>query len=342
MGAGGSNTIARQTNAPSYDLPNESAIVSGLSNTISAPLAFIGAGSSNSVFQLSTVPVFDGSSAFIGAGYNNAVGGNFSSIVGGQLNTISADNAAIGGGYKNSVSGEYAWIGSGYGNVASGLNSTVGGGYSNVAIGQNATVPGGASNVASAWDTFAAGLGSSAVTSGSFVWSDYSTNRGLTSSAANQFLARAAGGFYLYSAADLNSGVRLAPGSGSWSSLSDRAAKTDVESVNNVAILAKVAWLPISEWSYSAQGNGVRHLGPMAQDFRTAFGLGEDDEHISAVDEEGVALAAIKALQAEIAEKDRQIAEMRRVADSNFARLERRLDVLEANSHGTNGVAPRS
>jgi hypothetical protein len=45
----------------------------------------------------------------------------------------------------------------------------------------------------------------------------------------------------------------------------------------------------------------------MAQDFHVAFGLGEDDKHISTVDEEGVALSAIKALQAEVAAKDREL-----------------------------------
>jgi predicted nucleic acid-binding Zn-ribbon protein len=34
----------------------------------------------------------------------------------------------------------------------------------------------------------------------------------------------------------------------------------------------------------------------MAQDFRAAFGLGDDDKHISSLDEDGIALAAIKAL----------------------------------------------
>jgi len=32
----------------------------------------------------------------------------------------------------------------------------------------------------------------------------------------------------------------------------------------------------------------------MAQDFRAAFDLGEDDKHISTIDEGGVALAAVQ------------------------------------------------
>jgi len=68
----------------------------------------------------------------------------------------------------------------------------------------------------------------------------------------------------------------------------------------------------------------------MAQDFRALFGLGEDEKHISAVDEEGVALAAIKALQAEVYEKKRQLAEIHRADEAKYVRLEQRPRCLEA------------
>ncbi len=68
--------------------------------------------------------------------------------------------------------------------------------------------------------------------------------------------------------------------------------------VDDAAVLRKVAALPVSEWSYTSE-RGVRHVGPMAQDFYAAFGVGEDDRHITSIDEDGVALAAIKALHAE-------------------------------------------
>jgi len=55
-------------------------------------------------------------------------------------------------------------------------------------------------------------------------------------------------------------------------------------------------------------------VGPTAQDFRAAFGLGEDDRHISTVDSEGVALAAIQALyrlsQQQAQELTRQLNEL--------------------------------
>jgi hypothetical protein len=60
------------------------------------------------------------------------------------------------------------------------------------------------------------------------------------------------------------------------------------------AILAAVVTLPIERWSY--KGESARHLGPMAQDFAAAFGLGADDRHIFPLDAGGVALAAIQGL----------------------------------------------
>jgi hypothetical protein len=75
---------------------------------------------------------------------------------------------------------------------------------------------------------------------------------------------------------------------------SDRNAKEAFESVDSRAILARMTRLPIERWSY--KGETVRHLGPMAQDFAAAFGLGTDDRHIFPLDAAGVALAAIQGL----------------------------------------------
>lgn len=102
---------------------------------------------------------------------------------------------------------------------------------------------------------------------------------------------------------------------------SDRSAKENVRPVDPVAVLDKVVALPMGEWNYR-RDPAVRHLGPMAQDFRAAFGLGPDDRHIATVDADGVALAAIQGLdrkleaseaglRRELAEKDRQIAELK-------------------------------
>jgi hypothetical protein len=77
---------------------------------------------------------------------------------------------------------------------------------------------------------------------------------------------------------------------------SDRNVKERFDAIDLRAALAAVARLPIERWSY--KGEPVRHLGPMAQDFAAAFGLGADDRHIFPLDAAGVALAAIQGLHA--------------------------------------------
>ncbi len=162
--------------------------------------------------------------------------------------------------------------------------------------------PGGYRNTASAAYSFAAGAFGTAAQEGAFVWSDGSNGSTvLSSSRAYQFLARASGGFTLYTNAGATVGAQLAAGSGTWASLSDRNAKTNIAPLDDSAVLAKVAAMPISRWSYKSE-HGVRHVGPMAQDFYAAFRVGEDDKHITSIDEDGVALAAIKALHAENAQ----------------------------------------
>ena len=98
---------------------------------------------------------------------------------------------------------------------------------------------------------------------------------------------------------------------------SDRALKEGFVPVEPRAILARVVALPLETWSY--RGEPARHLGPMAQDFAAAFGLGADDRRIHALDANGVALAAIQGLHAlveaqaaRLALLERQCAELRR------------------------------
>jgi hypothetical protein len=77
---------------------------------------------------------------------------------------------------------------------------------------------------------------------------------------------------------------------------SDRALKRGFESVDQNQVLERLAALPLSRWSYHTEGTQTLHLGPMAQDFKQAFGLGASDRTISKVDADGVAFAAIQAL----------------------------------------------
>ncbi|WP_299146602.1 tail fiber domain-containing protein [uncultured Tateyamaria sp.] len=81
---------------------------------------------------------------------------------------------------------------------------------------------------------------------------------------------------------------------------SDKNRKMAIEPVNPTEILAKVRDMPVAEWTYIHDAEeGIRHIGPMAQDFYAAFGTGASDTGISTLDSSGVALAAIQALSAE-------------------------------------------
>jgi len=68
--------------------------------------------------------------------------------------------------------------------------------------------------------------------------------------------------------------------------------------------------LPITSWDYDGQDESIRHIGPMAQDFYAAFNVGEDDMHITAIDADGVAPAAIEALHEENRMLRKKIAEL--------------------------------
>ncbi len=89
--------------------------------------------------------------------------------------------------------------------------------------------------------------------------------------------------------------------------ISDRSLKRDVESVDRFAILDTMSRLPISTWSYKSDPTGVRHMGPMAQDFKAAFGLGDTDRGYYSVDAHGVSIAAIQALYELTLEQSRRI-----------------------------------
>lgn len=106
---------------------------------------------------------------------------------------------------------------------------------------------------------------------------------------------------------------------GTFVSSSDRAAKTNIQPVNATEVLGKVAALPISRWNYK-RDDASAHIGPMAQDFYSAFAVGPDNKHITTIDEGGVALAAIQGLNQKLEAKEAEITELRRaVADLQAA-----------------------
>ena len=59
-------------------------------------------------------------------------------------------------------------------------------------------------------------------------------------------------------------------------------------------MLEAIESLPVYEWSY--RGEDRRHVGPMAEDFLAAFGLGNDPDSINLIDTTGTLMAATRAL----------------------------------------------
>jgi len=85
----------------------------------------------------------------------------------------------------------------------------------------------------------------------------------------------------------------------------DRDQKENFTPVDSQEVLERVSALPITRWNFKQET--APHLGPMAQDFYAAFGLGTDDKHIATVDADGVALAAIQGLDQKLKERDAEI-----------------------------------
>ncbi len=113
---------------------------------------------------------------------------------------------------------------------------------------------------------------------------------------------------------------------GTLNSGSDVNSKHGFEELDGAEVLSRVLSLPITEWSYKNDDASIRHIGPMAQDFHAAFGLGQSETTISVTDMGGISLAAIQALHAEVEEKDAKIDDL----EQRMAQLEAALLALQA------------
>ena len=257
---------------------------------------------------------------------------HYSTIGGGRLNIIhtNANYSSIGGGYNNTIQNYSirATIAGGQLNTiqSNAYYAAIGGGFNNLATGGNAVVPGGDYNVAGA-NSFAAGHRAKATHAGAFVWAD-STELDFTTTANNQFLIRANGGVGIgknnpATALDVNGTVTAT----AFNPSSDRNLKENFTGVSPAEMLDKVAGLKISRWNFRGDTT-TPHVGPMAQDFYAAFGLGTDERHIATVDADGVALAAIQGLNQKLEAKEAEITE-----------LKQRLEKLERLINQNNGGA---
>ncbi|TWT93769.1 tail fiber domain-containing protein [Stieleria varia] len=167
---------------------------------------------------------------------------------------------------------------------------------------------------------------------GSFVCSRSGTN-------GNEFVITADGRVTMGPGPAIN--FNLAPNgnlqiAGTLTQSSDKNLKTAFMSVDPLTILDRVASMPVQSWQFKFDEPELRHLGPTAQDFHAAFGLGQDDKTIAPVDGIGVSLAAIQALNIEVIEKDKQIEELQTDLSICKRQLDRQASELQLQSKELN------
>jgi uncharacterized protein YceH (UPF0502 family) len=98
-------------------------------------------------------------------------------------------------------------------------------------------------------------------------------------------------------------------------------------------LLSRLRSVPVTSWNYKTQDAAIRHMGPMAQDFRAAFGLGESELMINSVDIDGVNMAAAQALEARTTAQQSRIEALEAsnaTLKAENAELRARLERIEA------------
>jgi hypothetical protein len=109
----------------------------------------------------------------------------------------------------------------------------------------------------------------------------------------------------------MSNNARLTIG-GTWTNASDRNVKDRITIVDEDKILTKLVNMPVTMWHYKTEQANVMHIGPMAQDFKAAFNLGDSDKSIATVDADGVNMLAIKALYKQLQKANEEIDKLKK------------------------------
>jgi len=107
---------------------------------------------------------------------------------------------------------------------------------------------------------------------------------------------------------------------GTFSNPSSRTLKTDVEAIDSREMLRRVVALPIYSWRYKSDTSGPEQIGPMAEEFRDAIGVG-DGYYLAGGTTAGVSLAAIRGLNEVVEHNGKELAQLRAHNEELVARL---------------------
>lgn len=306
------------------------AVVGGGYNLASGRWSFVGGGGRQSVSAgiagtSAEHNVASGDFSVVAGGQGNVADSVGAEVAGGMRNSAGGPWATVAGGHSNTARNTYASVAGGYSNAASNYGATISGGNYNEASGQFSAIPGGIQNIASGNSTFAAGHDAHASEDSTFVWNGWSIGIPVEATTPNMmflsgdhgvridYVTPGAGNRFVY-VSDVIAGRTIHTWTGAylsdggvWTNASDRNLKDGFADIDAKDVLRRVASLPVQRWHYKVDDPSISHIGPVAQDFHAAFGLGDGDTAIGTVDADGVALASIQALKQLLDEKDARI-----------------------------------
>ncbi len=212
----------------------------------------------------------------VGMGYQPRASGSYSTAIGSQNKATGDYSLAL---------GSYSWA-TGSHSIAIGTMAEATGIYS-IAIGSGASTNG---------------------KDGAMVIGDDTWFQTAYASCDNELTMRFSGGYRLWSSyPDSVSGVYMRGNQSGWSNYCDRNLKENFREPDNEALLKSIENMPVTEWNYKSNKE-TKYMGPVAQDFFSAFHLGGDDSlGINSICIDGVNMAGVKALIKRTNEANKEI-----------------------------------
>jgi hypothetical protein len=236
-------------------------------------------------------------------GNNTVAVGDFSTAMGSSTTASGTYSTAMG---ASGTASAHSATAMGLATTASGGSSTAMG-YGTTASGHYSTAMGAETRASGHHSTAMGRRSSTQGLSGSFVYGDAATDDTVRASLINQATWRTAGGFRIFTNSALTNGCSIAASGTAWSCTSSRLEKENFAEVDGEDVLRRLRAVPVTSWNGIAEGPGVRHIGPMAQDWHAAFGLNDDPLTIHQGDLAGATLAAVQALDGRTERQEERI-----------------------------------
>lgn len=272
--------------------------------------------------------------------YANSTGGGGVSIWGANTSTSASNwNPGVLGTSKGGIGRGVAGVASGTGGAygvfgqATGASGTNAGVYGQIPASGSSTAYGvrgenlNTSGGVGGWFDTRSSSGRAVFSNGS-IYINNSNADGSATGSADVILAKTnSGGFCGFNS------------SGQSFNASDRNVKENFAAISESEILSKLVAMPITRWNFKNSDASVQYVGPMAQDFHAAFGLGgADDKVIHATNAQGVAFAAIKGLNTKVEDSNKAQDERLAAMESRIVALEEALILSRQKATGNLGV----